>query len=175
MVSLIAQIAAGRPRSCSPSSGVWGMYHADVMDIDDARPSRFSGTYRENRTRECSPYTPRGSRILRLSSSCGSGSARRPRYSTSRTGSDAAAAERGAEPSFRSNGGARAHDPIDPAAVCWRHRPAYFVAGYRRSVPLTTISTWRLPQREQTSRSRQSSTGVSAPYRAAISARSGST
>jgi hypothetical protein len=33
-------------------------------------------------------------------------------------------------------------------------------AGYRRLVPLTTISTWRLPRREQTSRSRQSSTGV---------------
>jgi len=41
--------------------------------------------------------------------------------------------------------------------------------------PLTIISACRLPQREQTSRSRQSSTGVSAPYRAAISAGSGST
>jgi hypothetical protein len=38
-----------------------------------------------------------------------------------------------------------------------------------------TISTWRLPRREQTSRSRQSGTVVSAPYRAAISAGSGST
>ena len=46
---------------------------------------------------------------------------------------------------------------------------------YRRPVPLTTISACRLPQREQTSRSRQSSTGVSAAYRAAISAGSGST
>jgi hypothetical protein len=37
------------------------------------------------------------------------------------------------------------------------------------------ISTCRLPQREQTSRSRQSGTVVSAPYRAAVSAGSGST
>jgi hypothetical protein len=37
--------------------------------------------------------------------------------------------------------------------------------------PLTSISTCRLPQREQTSRSRQSSTDVSAPYRADISVR----
>jgi hypothetical protein len=33
---------------------------------------------------------------------------------------------------------------------------------YRRSVPLTTMSTRRLPQCEHTSRSRQSGTGVSA-------------
>ena len=39
-----------------------------------------------------------------------------------------------------------------------------------RLVPLTTISACRLPHREHTSRSRQSGTGVSAPYRAAISA-----
>ena len=32
---------------------------------------------------------------------------------------------------------------------------------YRRSVPVTTMSTLRLPHPEQTSRSRQSSTGVS--------------
>jgi hypothetical protein len=38
----------------------------------------------------------------------------------------------------------------------------------RRLAPLTTISTCRLPQREQTSRSRQSKTGVSAPYRAVL-------
>ena len=41
--------------------------------------------------------------------------------------------------------------------------------------PLTTMSTCRLPQREQTCRSCQSSTGVSAPYRATISEGSGST
>jgi hypothetical protein len=34
---------------------------------------------------------------------------------------------------------------------------------YRRSVPLTTISTCRLPHPEHTSRSRQSGTAVSAP------------
>ncbi|HWX42458.1 MAG TPA: hypothetical protein VN345_15005, partial [Blastocatellia bacterium] len=45
---------------------------------------------------------------------------------------------------------------------------------YRRS-PVTTISVCRLPQREQTSFPRQSRTLVSAPYRAAISAGSGST
>jgi hypothetical protein len=39
-----------------------------------------------------------------------------------------------------------------------------------RFVPVTTISISRLPRLEQTSRSRQSSTDVSAPYRAAISA-----
>lgn len=37
--------------------------------------------------------------------------------------------------------------------------------------PLTTISTCRLPQREQTSRSFQSGIEVSAPHRAAISVR----
>jgi hypothetical protein len=46
---------------------------------------------------------------------------------------------------------------------------------YPRLVPLTTISTCRPPQREHTSFSRQSRTLVSAPYRAAISAGSGST
>ena len=44
-----------------------------------------------------------------------------------------------------------------------------------RFVPVTTISTCRPPQREQTSRSRQWSTDVSAPYRVAISVGSGST
>ena len=44
-----------------------------------------------------------------------------------------------------------------------------------RLVPLTTISVCRLPHLEQTSRSRQSSAGVSVPCRAAISAGSGST
>ena len=46
---------------------------------------------------------------------------------------------------------------------------------YRRSVPVTTMSTLRPPHREQTSRSRHSGTAVSAPYRSAISAASGST
>ena len=40
----------------------------------------------------------------------------------------------------------------------------------RRHVPVSNLSTCRLPQPEQTSRSRRSSTAVSAPYRAAISA-----
>src|SRR5438874_6294530 len=40
---------------------------------------------------------------------------------------------------------------------------------------VTTISMSALPHLEQTSRSRQSGTGVSAPYRAAIAAGSGST
>jgi hypothetical protein len=44
-----------------------------------------------------------------------------------------------------------------------------------RFVPVTTISTVRPPHREQTSRSRQSSTDVSAPYVVAISPGSGST
>jgi hypothetical protein len=52
-----------------------------------------------------------------------------------------------------------------------RERPL----AYRRLVPVTTISACRPPQREQTSLSRQSRTLVSAPYRAAISAGSGST
>jgi hypothetical protein len=37
----------------------------------------------------------------------------------------------------------------------------------RRFVPVTTISTLRLPQREQTSRPRQLITLVAAPYRVA--------
>jgi hypothetical protein len=53
-------------------------------------------------------------RCRRRSFCCGSGSARRPRYSTSRTASDAAAAERGDEPSFPSSGGDRSHEPMDP-------------------------------------------------------------
>jgi hypothetical protein len=53
------------------------------------------------------------------------------------------------------------------------HLPAQ--TGWRRSVQVATKSTCRLPHLEQTSRSRQSGTGVSAPYRAAISAGSGST
>ena len=44
-----------------------------------------------------------------------------------------------------------------------------------RSVPVRTLSASRPPHPEQTSRSRQSRTGVSARYRAAISAGSGST
>jgi hypothetical protein len=48
-------------------------------------------------------------------------------------------------------------------------------ADHRRLVPLTTISTCRLPHREQTSRSRQSRTLVPSPYRRACSAGSGST
>jgi hypothetical protein len=40
--------------------------------------------------------------------------------------------------------------------------------GYRGFVPLTTMSISWLPQRELTSRFRQSSTGVAAPYRVAI-------
>ena len=59
---------------------------------------------------------------------------------------------------------ARLSDLCRPA----RHRR------YRRSVPVTTISTSRPPHPEQTSRERQSRTGVSAPYRATISAGSGS-
>jgi hypothetical protein len=46
---------------------------------------------------------------------------------------------------------------------------------YRRSVPATTISAWRLPHLEQTNRSHQSRTGISAPYCLASSAGSGST
>ena len=46
---------------------------------------------------------------------------------------------------------------------------------YRRAVPVTTKSTSRPPHLEQTRRSRQSRTEVSAPYRAAISAGSSST
>jgi hypothetical protein len=46
---------------------------------------------------------------------------------------------------------------------------------YRRSVPLTTMSTSRLPHAEHTSRSRQLGTAVSAPYRRSRSAGSGST
>jgi hypothetical protein len=46
--------------------------------------------------------------------------------------------------------------------------------GLRAHFTRATISSRRLPQWEQTSRSRQSSTDVSAPYRAAISAGSGS-
>jgi hypothetical protein len=46
---------------------------------------------------------------------------------------------------------------------------------YRRSVPVTTISTCRPPHPEQTSRWRQSRTLVAAPYCRAISAGSGST
>jgi hypothetical protein len=49
------------------------------------------------------------------------------------------------------------------------------VMRWRRVVPVTTISIRRPPHLEQTNFSRQSSTGVSAPYRAAISAGSGST
>jgi hypothetical protein len=45
---------------------------------------------------------------------------------------------------------------------------------HRRSVPVTTISTFRLPHLPQTSRACQSGTVVSAPYRSAISAGSGS-
>jgi hypothetical protein len=45
----------------------------------------------------------------------------------------------------------------------------------RRHLPVATISTCGLLHREQTSRSRQSSTDVSAPYRVAISGGSGST
>jgi len=44
-----------------------------------------------------------------------------------------------------------------------------------RRVPVTTMSISRLPHFEQTSLSRHSGTAVSAPYRAAISAGSGST
>jgi hypothetical protein len=47
--------------------------------------------------------------------------------------------------------------------------------GLRAHFTRATISTCRLPQREQISRSRQSRTAVSAPYRVAISAGSGST
>jgi hypothetical protein len=47
--------------------------------------------------------------------------------------------------------------------------------GLRAHFTRATISTCRLPQREQTSRSRQSSTVLAAPYRWAISAGSGST
>jgi hypothetical protein len=46
---------------------------------------------------------------------------------------------------------------------------------YLRSVPLTTISTLRLWYREQTSRSRQTSRVIPAPYRRACSSGSGST
>jgi hypothetical protein len=45
----------------------------------------------------------------------------------------------------------------------------------QRCSPVTTISVSWLPQREQTSRLCQSGTGVSGPYRRAISAGSGST
>ena len=53
--------------------------------------------------------------------------------------------------------------------------PARRLESYRRSVPVTTISTARLPQLEHTSRSRQSRTLVAAPYCRAISIGSGST
>jgi hypothetical protein len=46
---------------------------------------------------------------------------------------------------------------------------------YRRPIPVTTRSACRPPQREQTRRPRQSSTGILAAYRVAISAGSGST
>ena len=49
------------------------------------------------------------------------------------------------------------------------------VGVYRRAVPVTTKSTCRPPHSEHTSRSRQSRTEVSAPYRVAISAAYGST
>jgi hypothetical protein len=45
--------------------------------------------------------------------------------------------------------------------------------GYRRSVPLTTMSTSRPPHCEHTSRSRHSRTSIFAPYRRACSARIG--
>jgi hypothetical protein len=48
------------------------------------------------------------------------------------------------------------------------------VSGAHRLVPVTTISTCRPPHLEQTNFSRQSSKGVSAPYRVVISAGSGS-
>jgi hypothetical protein len=44
---------------------------------------------------------------------------------------------------------------------------------HRHLVPLTTMSTRRLPHREHTSRSRQSGTGVSALYRSGIFCRIG--
>jgi hypothetical protein len=66
--------------------------------------------------------------------------------------------------------------------------PAFAWPAYQRSEPprsrdaegLSRVGTGHLPfasppQREQTSRSRQSSTDVSAPYQVAISAGSGST
>jgi len=84
-------------------------------------------------------------------------------------------------PRTRSTGTSRRFDQMappehvsQPAALPWRYRPAYVVAGYRRSVPVMTISTWRLPQREPTSRSRQSEMPVRAPYRRACSAGLGS-
>ena len=49
-------------------------------------------------------------------------------------------------------------------------KTASFTSSYR-SVPVTTISISRLLHLEQTTRSRQSGTGVSAPCRAATSAR----
>jgi hypothetical protein len=45
---------------------------------------------------------------------------------------------------------------------------------YRRDVPVTAMSTLRLPHCEQTRRRRRSGTGVSGPYQRACSAGSGS-
>jgi hypothetical protein len=56
-----------------------------------------------------------------------------------------------------------------------RRRAACDQGSYCRAVPVTTKSTSRAPHSEQTSLSRQSRTLVSAPYRAPISAGSGST
>jgi hypothetical protein len=43
------------------------------------------------------------------------------------------------------------------------HERAEIANCYRRSVPATTMSTLRLPHREQTNRERHLGTGVSAP------------
>jgi hypothetical protein len=63
-------------------------------------------------------------------------------------------------------------DPLNPPVS----GPFAIFESFRghRFVPVTTISTIRPPQREQTSRSRQSRTAVSAPYLVAIAAGSGS-
>jgi hypothetical protein len=62
-------------------------------------------------------------------------------------------------------------EPLDGVTL----RPARATRAAHRLVPVTTISTCRPPHLEQTSLSRQSRTLVSAPYRAAIPAGSGST
>ena len=52
---------------------------------------------------------------------------------------------------------------------------AYDPGSFRRLVPLTDMFTLRLPHLPHTSLSAQPGTEVSAPYRAAVSAGSGST
>jgi hypothetical protein len=66
-------------------------------------------------------------------------------------------------------------DPMLPTSGSTARQRLPMERSVCRRVPLSTISACRLPRQKQASRSRQSSTGISAPYRAAISAGSGST